>query len=165
MAGIVSQTMNETKPPLVETIFTYACYLESHMKPTGVVYHTIYLQHDTGSHPERKERLTAILDKIHSEELKVEFITPKQATVDQVAAVHEHRYIDQVKSICEQGGGHLDLDTVLSRASYDAALMAAGGTIAAVDAVLGRIRVRLCPCAASRPSCHAQPRDGVLHLQ
>ena len=133
--------------------------LESHMKPTGVVYHPIYLQHDTGSHPERKERLTAILDKIHSEDLKVEFITPKQATVDQVAAVHEHRYIDQVKSICEQGGGHLDLDTVLSRASYDAALMAAGGTIAAVDAVIDGFD---CAFALVRPpGHHAMPNRGM----
>ena len=129
------------------------------MKPTGVVYHPIYLQHDTGSHPERKERLTAILDKIRSEELKVEFITPTQATVDQVAAVHGRRYIDQVKSICEQGGGHLDLDTVLSRASYDAALMAAGGTIAAVDAVLDGFD---CAFALVRPpGHHAMPNRGM----
>jgi acetoin utilization deacetylase AcuC-like enzyme len=93
---------------LGENYFHVGMLTELRMKPTGVVYHPIYLQHDTGSHPERKERLTAILDKIRSERLLVEFRTPKQATVDQVAAVHERRYIDQVKSICEQGGGHLD---------------------------------------------------------
>ena len=75
------------------------------MKPTGIVYHPVYLQHDTGSHPERKERLTAILDKIRTERLPVEFITPKQATIEQVASIHGHRYIDQVKDTCEQGGG------------------------------------------------------------
>src|SRR5512137_735014 len=106
------------------------------MTRTGLVYHPIYLLHETGGHPEKKERLTAILDKIKSEKLDVEFITPKSATVDQVAAIHSRRYIDQVKAICEHGGGYLDIDTVLSENSYQAALMAAGGAITAVDAVL-----------------------------
>jgi len=29
---------------------------------TGYVYHPIYLRHNTGTHPERPERLTAILE-------------------------------------------------------------------------------------------------------
>ena len=84
------------------------------MKRLGLVYHPIYLQHETGGHPEKKERLTAILDRINSEKLDVEFITPQAATIDQVAAVHRRRYIDQVKAISEQGGGYLDIDTILS---------------------------------------------------
>lgn len=129
------------------------------MKPTGIVYHPIYLQHETGSHPERKERLTAVLDKIHSEGIKVEFITPKQATIDQVATIHGRRYIDQVRTICEQGGGYLDLDTILSEHSYEAALMAAGGTIAAVDAVMDS---NSCAFALVRPpGHHAMPNRGM----
>jgi len=58
------------------------------MTRTGLVYHPIYLQHDTNGHPERKERLVAILDKIHSERLTVEHITPQSATIEQVAKVH-----------------------------------------------------------------------------
>lgn len=129
------------------------------MKPTGIIYHPIYLQHETGAHPERKERLTAILDKIGSERLSVEYITPKQATVDQVAAIHGRRYIDQVKATCEQGGGYLDLDTVLSRDSYDAALMAAGGTIAAVDAVLDGYDSSF--ALVRPPGHHAMPNRGM----
>ena len=102
----------------------------------ALIYHPIYLEHDTDGHPERKERLTAILDRVESEGLDIEYITPRYATIEQVQTIHGQKYIDQVRTICEQGGGHLDIDTVLSKDSYDAALMAAGGAIAAADAVI-----------------------------
>lgn len=126
---------------------------------TAVVYHPIYLRHETNGHPERKERLTAILNRIRSEELKVEFVTPKAATIDQVAAIHGRRYIDQVRAICEHGGGHLDMDTVLSRDSYDAALMAAGGAIAAVDAVMDDFESAF--ALVRPPGHHAMPNRGM----
>lgn len=126
---------------------------------TAVVYHPIYLRHETDGHPERKERLTAILEKIRSEDLKVEFVTPEPATIDQVAAIHGRRYIDQVKAICEHGGGHLDMDTVLSRDSYDAALMAAGGAIAAVDSVMDGFDSAF--ALVRPPGHHAMPNRGM----
>jgi len=106
------------------------------MSKTALIYHPIYLLHDTGGHPEKKERLTAILDKIKSEDIDCDLKSPEAATVDQIASVHGRRYIDQVQAICQSGGGYLDMDTILSPRSYEAALMAAGGTMAAVDAVL-----------------------------
>lgn len=106
------------------------------MLKTGLIYHPIYLLHETGDHPEKKERLTAILEKIKSEELDCDLITPEPASEEQIAAIHGRRYIDQVKAICQHGGGYLDMDTFLSPRSYEAALTAAGGTMAAVDAVL-----------------------------
>ncbi len=126
---------------------------------TGIVYHSIYLQHETGGHPERKERLTAILDKIRSEGIKVELITPKQATLEQVATIHGRKYIDQVKASCEQGSGYLDLDPVLSRYSYDAAMMAAGGAISAVDAVLDGFDSTF--ALVRPPGHHAMPNQGM----
>ncbi|MDD4094580.1 MAG: histone deacetylase, partial [Methanothrix sp.] len=107
------------------------------MSRIALIYHPIYLLHETGGHPEKKERLMAILDLIQSEKLDCDFVSPKPATEEQVAAVHAKRYIDQVEAICRRGGGYLDIDTVLSKDSYDAAMMAAGGAMAAVDAVLG----------------------------
>jgi acetoin utilization deacetylase AcuC-like enzyme len=129
------------------------------MTRTGVVYHPIYLQHETGNHPERKERLSAILDKIHSEGLNIEFITPQPATIDQVAAIHSRRYIDQVRVKCEQGGGYLDMDTVLSHDSYNAAMMAAGGTIAAVNAVQCGFDSAF--ALVRPPGHHAMPNRGM----
>jgi acetoin utilization deacetylase AcuC-like enzyme len=129
------------------------------MTRTGIVYHPIYLQHETDGHPERKERLVTIMERINSEELKVEYITPKPATQDQIAAIHSERYIDQVRAICEHGGGYLDIDTVLSRGSYDAALMAAGGSIAAVDATMNGFDHAF--ALVRPPGHHAMPSRGM----
>ncbi len=128
-------------------------------KKFALVYHPIYLRHETDGHPERKERLTAILDRIDSEELDVEYITPKAATTTQVAAIHGRGYIDQVKAISQQGGGYLDVDTVLSRDSYDAALMAAGGAIAAVDAAIDGYDGAF--ALVRPPGHHAMPNRGM----
>ncbi|MDM7935798.1 MAG: histone deacetylase [Methanothrix sp.] len=127
------------------------------MTGTGIVYHPIYLAHETGMHPERKERLTAILDAIRG--LDVKYITPSPATVDQVATIHGRRYIEQVKAICDHGGGHLDIDTVLSEQSYEAAMMAAGGAMAAVDAVLGGLETAF--ALVRPPGHHAMPNRGM----
>ena len=106
------------------------------MARTGVIYHPIYLEHETNDHPERKERLIAILDRIGSSGLDVEVIAPRPATLEEVETNHSRDYIDQVRFMCEErGGGYLDMDTVVSAASYEAALMAAGGVITSVDAV------------------------------
>jgi acetoin utilization deacetylase AcuC-like enzyme len=129
------------------------------MTRTGVVYHPIYLEHETGFHPEKKERLTAILNRIRLENLNVEYISPEPATLNQVAAIHGNRYIEQVKATCERGGGYLDADTVLSERSYDAALMAAGGTCAAVDAVLGGFDNVF--ALVRPPGHHAMPNRGM----
>jgi acetoin utilization deacetylase AcuC-like enzyme len=129
------------------------------MTRTGLVYHPIYLQHDTNGHPERKERLVAIRDKIHSERLTVEHITPQSASIEQVAEVHGRKYMDQVKAICDHGGGHLDMDTVLSRDSFGAAMMAAGGAISAVDAVNNGIESAF--ALVRPPGHHAMPNRGM----
>ncbi|MBN1236317.1 MAG: histone deacetylase [Methanotrichaceae archaeon] len=129
------------------------------MSRTCLIYHPIYLLHETNGHPEKKERLTAILDKIKSEKLDVDFITPQPATVTQVEAIHRRRYIDQVKAICEHGGGYLDVDTILSKNSYDAALMAAGGAITAVDAVMGDYDSAF--ALVRPPGHHAKPNRGM----
>ena len=99
------------------------------------------------------------MGKISSERLEVEFITPKAATLQQVAAIHGKSYIDQVRAICEHGGGHLDIDTVLSRDSYNAALMAAGGSIGAVDAVLNGQDSAF--ALVRPPGHHAMPNRGM----
>lgn len=73
------------------------------MARTGLIYHPIYLEHDTDGHPERKERLTTTLKKIESSDLDLEFVTPRPATLDEVGTIHSSGYIDQVRSISERG--------------------------------------------------------------
>jgi acetoin utilization deacetylase AcuC-like enzyme len=54
-----------------------------------------------------------------------------------VTAVHPAGYVDSIQTLAARGGGQLDLDTVLSEGSYEAATHAAGGAVALVDLLLG----------------------------
>jgi len=87
-----------------------------------LIYNSIFLEHDTGMHPENKKRLLSLGEiaetKIENGEKYLKLI-------------HEQEYIDKVKSFCEQGGGHLDHDTIVSVNSYQAAIHAVAATIQA----------------------------------
>ncbi len=105
---------------------------------TGYVYHPIYLEHNIPGHPERKERLQKILQILESLGT-LERLIPIQATpVDRelLSTMHDPGYIELVERSANSGGGMLDPDTYLNARSYEAALMAAGGLINAVEAVL-----------------------------
>jgi len=122
----------------------------------GFVFHEGYLAHDTGAHPERKERLIAIYDHLKSTSLlsQISLISPKEATEDEIALIHDRSYINAIKNICLSGGGALDLDTVVSKESYKAALLAAGGVLSAIE----KVRNKKCTsvfCAVRPPGHHA----------
>jgi acetoin utilization deacetylase AcuC-like enzyme len=129
------------------------------MARTGLIYHPIYLEHDTDGHPERKERVITTLKKIEASDLELEFVTPRPATLEEVGRVHSSGYIDQVRAISERGGGYLDLDTVVSRRSYEAALMAAGGVITGIDGVIKDLDNAF--ALVRPPGHHALPNRGM----
>ncbi|MCD5409342.1 MAG: hypothetical protein LRZ87_01035, partial [Methanocellales archaeon] len=106
---------------------------------TGVVYHEDYLKHNTNTHPECKERLTVTMELLKKSGAfgNLVDITPKKATPEQIERVHSPSYVEDVRMRCRSGGGMLDADTVLSANSYDVSLLAAGGVMSAVDAVMG----------------------------
>lgn len=105
---------------------------------TGIIWDALFLEHKTGpGHPECPARLEAIWDRLRSSQVgaQVEHLKPRQATHDEVALIHS---LDYVRAI-ESTAGHttqLDPDTVASPRSYEAALLAVGGLLQAVDAVV-----------------------------
>ncbi|RJS68585.1 histone deacetylase, partial [ANME-2 cluster archaeon] len=99
---------------------------------TSIIYHPDYLLHETGNHPERKERLLAIMHLIEEAEIDLHKIKPEPASIEEMQYVHDPEYINKVKEYSEREIP-LDPDTVLCRESYHAALLAAGGMISAVD--------------------------------
>jgi acetoin utilization deacetylase AcuC-like enzyme len=118
----------------------------------------IFLKHETGSHPETAERLRAIERRLASDGLfeKAERGDFAPATTDKVAAIHSPAMIERAQAVAGRGGGFLDVDTVVSPASYDVALAAAGAASAAVDAVMtGKSRTAL--CLVRPPGHHATP--------
>ncbi len=63
-------------------------------------------------------------------------LEPKPATDKQIAAVHTPEHIKRVEQIVARGGGYLDPDTYTNEHSLDAARLAAGAVVRAVDAVM-----------------------------
>jgi len=56
---------------------------------------------------------------------------------EQLLAVHPEPYIASIESLCAAGGGFIDADTACVASTWEAALRAAGGAVALVDALLG----------------------------
>jgi acetoin utilization deacetylase AcuC-like enzyme len=118
----------------------------------------IFLEHDTGQHPERIERLRAIHARLNQAGLlqRCQQGPFKPLTPEAIARVHVPEMLERVRQTAEQGGGRLDPDTVVSSASYDVGLAAPGACVAAVDAVLdGTARNAL--CLVRPPGHHATP--------
>ncbi len=131
--------------------------------PTVFVSHPDYLKHQTGpGHPERPDRLKAIDAAIEHSGLTevLERVTPEPVDEEQLAAVHARKYVRYIQEVAKHGGGALDPDTVVSPASYDVALLAAGGAVAATRAVAeGRAGTAF---AAVRPPGHHALADRAM---
>jgi len=131
---------------------------------TGFVYGDIYLQHKTGAgHPERPERLTAIVGRLKEKGLLAQLasIQPVPAPLEAITAVHSVRYVERVRRAYEDGQRCLDSgDTPISAESYQVALHAVGGVLAALDAVMaGKVRNAFC---AIRPPGHHALRERAM---
>ncbi len=95
-----------------------------------------FLDHDTGyRHPERPDRLRAALAGVVDvdAELLAGGRSPRRAERDELELVHSAAMIDRVSAVAEGGGGHLDADTAMGPASFDAARLAAGAVLSAVE--------------------------------
>ena len=130
--------------------------------PTGIVYDERYLKHKTGNHPECPERLAAIYKYLKEKGIlnDTNRIDPKPAPLDVIEYIHRKKYIETVKKLSADGGGMLDMDTVVSRETFDIALLAVGGVLSAIDAIIdGTIRNGL--CLIRPPGHHAMPERGM----
>ena len=107
---------------------------------TAVVHHPIYEKHSTGpGHPETPERYRLVIDALQNDEALwngLSQIKPEKASQGLVQAVHTKEHFKRVEGAFANGLDRLDSDTVISMQSFDASLFAAGGAIAAVDAVM-----------------------------
>jgi len=134
------------------------------MKPVGFVSHPDYLAHQTGlTHPERPERVQAIVDHLTATGLMQELvpIAPVRAAREWIEAIHAPAYVDRVEEYSRGGRAIIDsMDTAISPHSFEVALLAAGGVLAAVDAVVeGKAASAFC---AVRPPGHHALRDVAM---
>ena len=108
------------------------------MLKTAVVTDKAYLKHFAGrAHPERPQRLEAMIqmaETINRPDLK--FIAPRAATTEEIATCHFPDYIAQMEQTTKVERYDFDPDTHTCRDSYATAMLAAGGVITAVEAVM-----------------------------
>jgi acetoin utilization deacetylase AcuC-like enzyme len=97
-----------------------------------------FLDHETGNHPERAERIRQIPTRLAAAGLADRCRTPEFQPVSRqrLARIHSPAYIDEVWAYAKSGGGYIESDTIVSPASYDVALMAAGSVCDAVERLL-----------------------------
>ena len=134
--------------------------MPSQKNRTGIIYHSDYLKHDTGLHPENKERLISTVSYLKKTGLldKLELIKPRRAELNELQYIHHLDHIEKVRRSSEIKL-QLDPDTILSTESYDVARLAAGGAITAVDAVLDNVENSF--ALVRPPGHHATPVRGM----
>jgi acetoin utilization deacetylase AcuC-like enzyme len=136
--------------------------LEKRKSSTGLVYHPDYLEHLTGAHPESPDRLVAIMQRLGESGLleRVVMIEPRRAREEDVTRVHAPEHVRWVKKACGEGFSHLDPDTAVSERSFDVALLATGGLLAACDEIAsGKVANALC---LVRPPGHHATRGRAM---
>lgn len=105
--------------------------------PYSIVTGDLFRAHDDPGHPESQGRLDAALLGVPADARR---ITPKQATLADLALVHTHRHIEAVRSFCREcpprRACYIDPDTYVTQGSFDSALYAAGGAILTVNRAL-----------------------------
>jgi acetoin utilization deacetylase AcuC-like enzyme len=67
--------------------------------------------------------------------LKIRDLTAPKITRGDLALVHDSTYVEIIEAFCSAGGGSLDADTPASSGTWEAALTAAGGVKAVVEAL------------------------------
>jgi acetoin utilization deacetylase AcuC-like enzyme len=128
------------------------------MSRVGYVYDDTYLEHTLPGHPESASRLNAIMTHLEAEGVLSQMmrLDPRDASTEEVLLAHTRSLLEEVAAAVPSGHAWLDIDTYLAPGSYRAALRAAGGVVAAVDAVISR-ELDSAFCFVRPPGHHATP--------
>jgi acetoin utilization deacetylase AcuC-like enzyme len=96
--------------------------------------------HALGGHPERPDRVAAVMDGVHDLHLGSDLVTvaAPTATMEQLAGAHDADYLDDLRRFCAGGGGAIDADTYATADSFAAARQAAGAGLLAIDELQSR---------------------------
>jgi len=123
---------------------------------TAYITDDIYLKHNTGKgHPESKERLIAIDHAVTPLKEKLVLHEPFCAMEEMLLSVHLCEQIEKVQE-CSMVAAAIDSDTVCSEDSYQAAKVAVGAGLSAIDGIKKGL-FRRAFCAVRPPGHHATP--------
>lgn len=106
---------------------------------TGFLYDPLFLEHDPGrAHPESAERLRRTLEHLGALPWfgALKTVEARSASIESVLRVHTREYVERARAACREGAPMLDTpDVGISKKSFDAAMLAAGGAIELGDRV------------------------------
>jgi acetoin utilization deacetylase AcuC-like enzyme len=124
--------------------------------------HPDMLSHQPGAgHPERPERLAAVLDALDDARLGRDRRAATEAAVADLERLHPAAYVARILDASPEAGlNQLDADTVLSPGSVRAARLAAGAVVDAVRAV-ARGEMSRAFAAVRPPGHHAEPDQAM----
>jgi acetoin utilization deacetylase AcuC-like enzyme len=106
---------------------------------TAYVYHPLYLQHEQWGHPESPERLKRTMATLDASPLKARLmrLEPQPISVERLERVHTPSYIAHIHDQAVSGGNAWrGGETFVCPESYDAAVLAAGGLVTLVEAIV-----------------------------
>lgn len=125
---------------------------------TGLYHDPIFLEHDTGQHPENAGRLVAVAERLEADKVLQNTLMrhPRKASQEEITRVHTLEYMRKVEEAVLTGQGFMDTpECVLSAATYDVALHAAGALIdSVVDVAEGTLDNAFVACRP--PGHHAE---------
>ncbi len=113
--------------------------------PVAILYHEIFSKHETPKgHPERPQRLAAVLDKIkalpNAKHLSWPKVTP--APISRIEEVHDPKYVKLAKEFIQNAKEKKEIkvlptgDAYVGPHTWEAALHAAGAAMGACDEVM-----------------------------
>jgi acetoin utilization deacetylase AcuC-like enzyme len=146
------------------------------MANTGFLFHELYMWHDPGSaalwyparltvqpgehaeNPETKRRFRNLLE-VSGLLDRLTRVDPRRATEEEVLRVHTRAYLERIKALSADRGGDAGEAAPFGTGSFEIALLAAGGTLAMLDAVVtGRVGNGY--ALVRPPGHHAEPDQG-----
>ncbi len=118
----------------------------------------VFLQHDTGNHPECTARIQKVNERLEASDMlrQVRRCQVKSAEDADVLRVHSKQHLDHIRAFAAAGGGRIETDTVVCPASIKVALSAAGTVVDAVEKVVGGESAQAL-CLVRPPGHHAVP--------
>ncbi|HAQ22103.1 MAG TPA: hypothetical protein DGF10_00840 [Acidimicrobiaceae bacterium] len=122
-----------------------------------------FLSHEAGSrHPEQPARLSAVWEGLAAADLgdALVRVEPRPAEVEELLVVHPSSHLSRLEMIDAAGGGRVDPDTVMGPDSWEAARLAAGAGLVAIDALKKGV-ADFAFCAVRPPGHHAMPERSM----
>ena len=121
-----------------------------------------FLNHETGCHPERAERIRGIPDRLERTGLERQCrrVAFEPVARQRLARVHSPSYIDEIWAASKSGGGPIEADTIVGPSSYQVALMAAGAVCDAAERLI-RGEDTQALCLVRPPGHHAMTHQAM----